>query len=131
MVWRESNCARSAGKRNSLAQSGKLDELLASIHNFGRPNSLAEKFAQAYTKTSRMAFNLATWFQWASNWNLAGLVSKYFATRTRVWLDETGPPVESQQKLMRHAHVSSTIDQYGNASAMQNARPIAQSYNDC
>ena len=36
----------------------------------------------------------------------------------RAWLDETGAPVGVQQKLMRHAHVSTTMDQYGNASAL-------------
>ena len=28
----------------------------------------------------------------------------------RAWLDETGAPVGVQQKLMRHAHVSTTMD---------------------
>jgi integrase len=47
----------------------------------------------------------------------------------RAWLDETGAPVGVQQKLMRHAHVSTTMDQYGNASmqAKRKAnRPIVQ-----
>ena len=47
----------------------------------------------------------------------------------RAWLDETGAPVGVQQKLMRHAHVSTTMDQYGNASAMEKRkanRPIVQ-----
>ena len=35
----------------------------------------------------------------------------------RAWLDETGAPMGVQQKLMRHAHISTTMDQYGNASA--------------
>jgi integrase len=47
----------------------------------------------------------------------------------RAWLDETGAPVEVQQKLMRHAHVSTTMDQYGNASALAKRKPIAQSCN--
>jgi integrase len=34
----------------------------------------------------------------------------------RAWLDETGAPRGVQQKLMRHAHISTTMDQYGNAS---------------
>ena len=45
------------------------------------------------------------------------------------WLDETGAPVGVQQKLMRHAHVSTTMDQYGNASALTKRkanRPIVQ-----
>src|SRR3984957_2806436 len=47
----------------------------------------------------------------------------------RAWLDETGAPVGGQQKLMRHAHVSTTMDQYGNASALAKRkanRPIVQ-----
>jgi integrase len=47
----------------------------------------------------------------------------------RAWLDETGAPVGVQQKLMRHSHVSTTMDQYGNASALAKRkanRPIVQ-----
>lgn len=47
----------------------------------------------------------------------------------RAWLDETGAPMGVQQKLMRHAHISTTMDQYGNASmkAKRKAnRPIVQ-----
>ena len=47
----------------------------------------------------------------------------------RAWLDETGAPVGVQQKLMRHAHISTTMDQYGNASmeAKRKAnRPVVQ-----
>ena len=47
----------------------------------------------------------------------------------RAWLDETGAPVGVQQKLMRQAHVSITMDQYGNASALAKRkanRPIVQ-----
>jgi integrase len=43
--------------------------------------------------------------------------------------DETGAPVGVQQKLMRHAHVSTTMNQYGNASALAKRkanRPIVQ-----
>jgi integrase len=47
----------------------------------------------------------------------------------RAWLDETRAPVGVQQKLMRHAHISTTINQYGNASmeAKRKAnRPLVQ-----
>jgi integrase len=47
----------------------------------------------------------------------------------RAWLDESGAPVGVQQKLMRHAHISTTMDQYGNASmeAKRKAnRPVVQ-----
>ena len=47
----------------------------------------------------------------------------------RAWLDESGAPVGVQQKLMRHAHVSTTMDQYGNALALAKRkanRPIVQ-----
>jgi len=33
----------------------------------------------------------------------------------RSWLDDTGAPVGVQQKLMRHAQVSTTMNVYGNA----------------
>jgi integrase len=33
----------------------------------------------------------------------------------RSWLDDTGAPVGVQQKLMRHAQVSTTMNIYGNA----------------
>lgn len=47
----------------------------------------------------------------------------------RAWLDETGAPLGVQQKLMRHAHISTTMDHYGNASmkAKRKAnRPVVQ-----
>jgi integrase len=33
----------------------------------------------------------------------------------RSWLDDTGAPVGVQQKLMRHAQISTTMNVYGNA----------------
>jgi integrase len=33
----------------------------------------------------------------------------------RAWLDATGAPIGVQQKLMRHAQVSTTMNIYGNA----------------
>ncbi|MBV8207215.1 MAG: tyrosine-type recombinase/integrase [Acidobacteria bacterium] len=33
----------------------------------------------------------------------------------RSWLDRTGTPVGVQRKLMRHAHISTTMNVYGNA----------------
>jgi integrase len=33
----------------------------------------------------------------------------------RSWLDDTGAPAGVQQKLMRHAQVSTTMNIYGNA----------------
>ena len=33
----------------------------------------------------------------------------------RSWLDATGAPIGVQQKLMRHAHVATTMNVYGNA----------------
>jgi integrase len=32
---------------------------------------------------------------------------------SRSWLDQTGAPVGVQQKLMRHADISTTMNQYG------------------
>jgi integrase len=39
----------------------------------------------------------------------------------RTWLDATGAPAGVQQKLMRHAHISTTMNLYGNA-LMQSKR---------
>ncbi len=36
-----------------------------------------------------------------------------FRPTYRAWLDENGTPVGGRQKLMRHAHASTTMDQYG------------------
>ena len=47
----------------------------------------------------------------------------------RAWLDETGASVGVQHKLMRHAHISTTGDQYGNASTLAKRkanRPVVQ-----
>jgi len=33
----------------------------------------------------------------------------------RAWLDETGAPLGVQQKLMRHANISTTMNVYGGA----------------
>jgi len=52
-----------------------------------------------------------------------------FCHTYRAWLDETGAPVGVQQKLMRHPHISTTMDVYGNAStkAKRKAnRPVVQ-----
>ncbi|MGA8539966.1 MAG: hypothetical protein WB566_10725 [Terriglobales bacterium] len=60
---------------------------------------------------------------------LGGIRWHTFRHTYRAWLDETGAPVGVQQKLMRHAHVSTTMDQYGNASALAKRkanRPIVQ-----
>jgi integrase len=51
------------------------------------------------------------------------------AIHTRAWLDEIGAPVGVQQKLMRHAHAPTTMDQYGNALVLAKRkanRPIVQ-----
>jgi integrase len=36
------------------------------------------------------------------------------------FLDETGAPIDVQQKLMRHANVSTTMNVYGNSSLRAN-----------
>jgi len=48
----------------------------------------------------------------------------------RAWLDETGA-LGVQQKLMRHAHVSTTMDQYGNTSALAKRKAIKKVYDIC
>ncbi|HEY3705199.1 MAG TPA: site-specific integrase [Terracidiphilus sp.] len=45
----------------------------------------------------------------------AGIGWHTFRHTYRAWLDATGAPVGVQQKLMRHAHISTTMNDYGNA----------------
>jgi integrase len=61
--------------------------------------------------------------------NVSVLRDDTFRHTYRAWLNETGAPMGVQQKLMRHAHISTTMDQYGNASAVAKRkanRPIVQ-----
>jgi integrase len=47
----------------------------------------------------------------------------------RAWLDETGAPMGVQKKLDATPHISTTMDQYGNASAVEKRkanRPIVE-----
>ena len=52
-------------------------------------------------------------------WDAAGVLgaSRVADTRHmyRSWLDATGAPLGVQQKLMRHAQISTTMNVYGNA----------------
>ncbi len=52
-------------------------------------------------------------------WEAAGKYASVgwhtFRHTYRLWLDDTGAPVGVQQKLMRHAQVSTTMNVYGNA----------------
>jgi integrase len=41
----------------------------------------------------------------------------------RAWLDETGAPLGVQQKLMRHANISTTMNVYGGAFMKASAKP--------
>jgi integrase len=46
---------------------------------------------------------------------LEGVGWHTFRHTYRAWLDDTGAPIGVQQKLMRHAQVSTTMNTYGNA----------------
>jgi NAD(P)-dependent dehydrogenase (short-subunit alcohol dehydrogenase family) len=52
-------------------------------------------------------------------WDAAGKYGSVgwhtFRHTYRSWLDETGAPMGVQQKLMRHAQISTTMNVYGNA----------------
>jgi hypothetical protein len=52
-------------------------------------------------------------------WDAAGKYGSIgwhtFRHTYRSWLDETGAPMGVQQKLMRHAQISTTMNVYGNA----------------
>ena len=56
---------------------------------------------------------------------IAGLGLHTFRHTYRSLLDETGAPIGVQQKLMRHAKVSTTMNVYGNA--LMTAKPEANS----
>jgi integrase len=48
-------------------------------------------------------------------WEAAGKFGHIGWHTYRSWLDDTGPPVGVQQKLMRHAQISTTMNVYENA----------------
>lgn len=52
-------------------------------------------------------------------WDAAGVLGRVgwhtFRHMYRSWLDATGAPLGVQQKLMRHAQISTTMNVYGNA----------------
>ena len=52
-------------------------------------------------------------------WDIAGVFGHVgwhtFRHTYRSWLDATGAPMGVQQKLMRHAQISTTMNVYGNA----------------
>src|SRR5258708_4292390 len=53
--------------------------------------------------------------RWEAAGKYDGIVWHTFRHTYRSWLDDTGPPVGVQQKLMRHAQISTTMNVYGNA----------------
>lgn len=53
--------------------------------------------------------------RWTAAGKLGSVGWHTFRHTYRSWLDDTGAPVGVQQKLMRHAQVSTTMNVYGNA----------------
>jgi integrase len=52
----------------------------------------------------------------ASRAKIQGLIGWHTLRHSyRAWLDETGAPLGVQQKLMRHANISTTMNVYGGA----------------
>ncbi len=49
----------------------------------------------------------------------------------RTWLDSIGTPVGVQQRLMRHADIRTTMNQYGNALAVRHAESTRKSNPTC
>lgn len=47
---------------------------------------------------------------------MSGLGWHTFRHAYRGFMGETGTPIDAQQKLMRHANVSTTMNVYGNGS---------------
>ncbi|HZQ42382.1 MAG TPA: site-specific integrase [Acidobacteriaceae bacterium] len=53
--------------------------------------------------------------RWEAAGKYAGVGWHTFRHTYRSWLDDTGAPMGVQQKLMRHAQISTTMNVYGNA----------------
>ncbi len=53
--------------------------------------------------------------RWAAAGKYDGIGWHTFRHTYRSWLDDTGAPMGVQQKLMRHAQISTTMNVYGNA----------------
>jgi integrase len=53
--------------------------------------------------------------RWAAAGKLGSVGWHAFRHTYRSWLDDTGAPMGVQQKLMRHAQISTTMNVYGNA----------------
>lgn len=53
--------------------------------------------------------------RWKAAGKYAGVGWHTFRHTYRSWLDDTGAPMGVQQKLMRHAQISTTMNVYGNA----------------
>lgn len=53
--------------------------------------------------------------RWEAAGEYAGIGWHTFRHTYRSWLDDTGAPMGVQQKLMRHAQISTTMNVYGNA----------------
>jgi len=64
----------------------------------------ASPIQQDYVRTAGIKAGLGDGIGWHT-----------FRHTYRAWLDASGAPIGVQQKLMRHAQVSTTMDVYGNA----------------
>ena len=53
--------------------------------------------------------------RWDAAGKYGGIGWHTFRHTYRSWLDDTGAPMGVQQKLMRHAQISTTMNVYGNA----------------
>jgi integrase len=53
--------------------------------------------------------------RWEAAGKYASIGWHTFRHTYRSWLDDTGAPMGVQQKLMRHAQISTTMNVYGNA----------------
>jgi hypothetical protein len=71
-------------------------------------------------KTAALRAKIQGWIGWHS------LRHSY-----RAWLDETGAPLGVQQKLMRHANISTTMNVYGGAFMEAKRKATHQSYGAC
>ena len=91
-----------AGILLAWKRRGTSSELLFPSHITGR-NFHASPIQQDYIRTA------------GEKLGLTGLGWHSFRHTYRFWLDASGAPLGVQQKLMRHAQISTTMNIYGNA----------------
>jgi integrase len=99
------------------------DELLETLKHWRQATQFSgpdDWIFAAPSKLGRMPFSYTyVWRTLGNAARLAGIghVSPHMFRHThRTWLDSVGTPVGVQQRLMRHASITTTMDLYGDAA---------------